>query len=141
MVQKAMDASNALLELFQFTKLGGPKEAFDYADQLKEADKFKDALLADGEDPCAGILADCLKRRVTLFLLSLFRTLQQQTVENFLLMYCLLRYGSLLVGKHCVLKRFPSTLWFVFPGIPAFIAPLLGFPLLLHGIRKIALPG
>ena len=35
MVQKAMDASSALLELFQFTKLGGPKEAFDYADQLK----------------------------------------------------------------------------------------------------------
>ena len=43
MVQKAMDASSALLELFQFTKLGGPKETFDYSVQLKEADKYKDA--------------------------------------------------------------------------------------------------
>jgi len=62
MVQKAMDASNALLELFQFSKLGGPKEKFDYAAQLKEAEKYKSALLADEEDPCAAKLADCLNK-------------------------------------------------------------------------------
>ena len=62
MVQKAMDASSALLELFQHTKLNDPKETFDYAAQLKEADKFKDALLVDGEDPCASILAEYLNK-------------------------------------------------------------------------------
>ena len=60
MVQKAMDASNALLELFQFSKMNDPREKFDYAEQLKSADKYKDALLADGEDHCAEKLATCL---------------------------------------------------------------------------------
>ncbi len=62
MVQKAMDASTALLELFQFTKMNDVTEKFDYADQLKEADKYKDVLLADGDDPCASKLADCLNK-------------------------------------------------------------------------------
>ena len=62
MVQKAMDASNALLDLFQFTKLGGPKENFDYAAQLKEAEKYKDTLLSDEEDPCAAKLVDYLNK-------------------------------------------------------------------------------
>jgi succinyl-CoA synthetase alpha subunit len=62
MVQKAMDTSTALLELFQFTKMNDVTEKFDYADQLKEADKYKDVLLADGDDPCASKLADCLNK-------------------------------------------------------------------------------
>jgi len=39
MVQKAMDASKALLELFQFSKMNDAREKFDYAEQLKSADK------------------------------------------------------------------------------------------------------
>jgi hypothetical protein len=62
MVQKAMDASKALLELFQFSKMNDAREKFDYAEQLKSADKYKDALLADGEDPCAEKLAACLNK-------------------------------------------------------------------------------
>ncbi|PIP71596.1 MAG: CoA-binding protein, partial [Nitrospinae bacterium CG22_combo_CG10-13_8_21_14_all_47_10] len=62
MVQKAMDASHALLELFQYTKMNDVGEKFDYADLLKEAGKFKDVLLADGEDACAKKLADCLNK-------------------------------------------------------------------------------
>ena len=57
-----MDASQALLELFQFSKMNDPREKFDYAEQLKEAGKYKDALLADGEDPCAKKLAECLDK-------------------------------------------------------------------------------
>ena len=62
MVQKAMDASSALIELFKYSKMNDVREKFDYANQLKEADKYKDALLADGEDPCAAKLADCLNK-------------------------------------------------------------------------------
>ena len=62
MVQKAMDASSALIELFKYSKMNDVREKFDYADQLKEADKYKDALLADGDDPCAAKLADCLNK-------------------------------------------------------------------------------
>ena len=51
-----------------------------------------------------------LSYRLFVFLLSLFKILQQQMVESFLLMYCSVRYGSLWVGKHCVRKRFPSIL-------------------------------
>jgi hypothetical protein len=61
-VQKAMDASSALIELFKYSKMNDVREKFDYADQLKEADKCKDALLADGDDPCAAKLADCLNK-------------------------------------------------------------------------------
>jgi hypothetical protein len=61
-VQKAMDASAALTEMFQFTKMNDVREKFDYAAQLKEADKHKDALLADGEDACAKKLAECLNK-------------------------------------------------------------------------------
>ena len=57
-----MDASQALLELFQFSKMNDPREKFDYAEQLKEAGKYKDTLLADGEDPCAKKLAECLDK-------------------------------------------------------------------------------
>ena len=62
MVQKAMDASSALIELFKYSKMNDVREKFDYAEQLKEADKYKDALLADGDDPCAAKLADCLNK-------------------------------------------------------------------------------
>ncbi len=62
MVQKSMDASSALLELFQFTKMNDAREKFDYADQLKEAEKYKDVFLADGDDACAKKLADCLNK-------------------------------------------------------------------------------
>ena len=62
MVQKAMDVSSALIELFQFSKMNDVSEKFDYADQLKQADKFKGALLAEDEDPCALKLAEYLNK-------------------------------------------------------------------------------
>ena len=62
MVQKAMDASSALIELFQFSKMNDVREKFDYADQLKQADKFKGALLAEDDDPCALKLAEYLNK-------------------------------------------------------------------------------
>ena len=62
MVQKAMDASSALIEMFQFSKMNDVREKFDYADQLKQADKFKGALLAEDDDPCALKLAEYLNK-------------------------------------------------------------------------------
>ena len=62
MVQKAMDVSSALIELFQFSKMNDVSEKFDYADQLKQADKFKGALLAEDDDPCALKLAEYLNK-------------------------------------------------------------------------------
>ncbi len=62
MVQKSMRVSQALLELFQFSAMNDPRAKFDYAEQLKNADPHKDALLADGEDSCAQKLAACLNK-------------------------------------------------------------------------------
>jgi len=60
--QKAMDAAQALLELFQFSKLANPEADFDYAAQLKEGAKYKDALVSASEDGCAAKWAEGLKK-------------------------------------------------------------------------------
>jgi len=60
--QKAMDASKALLELFQFTSIHDPSVDFDTADQLREAEQYKNVLLADKQDACGAKMADCLNK-------------------------------------------------------------------------------
>jgi succinyl-CoA synthetase alpha subunit len=49
--EASMTSAKALLDLFQFTKLKDPSTDFDYAEQLKSADKYKDVLVAGSEDP------------------------------------------------------------------------------------------
>jgi len=61
-VQKAIDAAQALLELFQFSGLQNPEDKFDHAAQLKEAGPHKAALVSSGEDACAGKWAEGLKK-------------------------------------------------------------------------------
>lgn len=55
--QRAMDASSALLEIFQHTSMTDPMESFDYREQLKEAAKHKDALLGSADEACPMIQA------------------------------------------------------------------------------------
>jgi hypothetical protein len=57
---KAMDATRALLELFQFTKLTDPTQDFDYSEQLKAAESHKEALLSSEESPCSAKMVDCI---------------------------------------------------------------------------------
>jgi hypothetical protein len=60
--QKAIDASQALLELFQYSGLQSAEDKFDYSAQLKEAANYKDALVSTGEDACAAKWAEGLKK-------------------------------------------------------------------------------
>ncbi len=60
--QKAMDCAKALLELFQFTSILDPSEKFDTAEQMREAEKYKDAFLADKEHACVTKAADALNK-------------------------------------------------------------------------------
>ncbi len=60
MVQKSMDAAQALVEIFQYAKFTDPTEKFDYADLLNGADSHKDALLSSSEDKCGAKMAECL---------------------------------------------------------------------------------
>lgn len=48
--QKAMQASSALIDLFQYAKMTDPMEDYDYKEILKDAEKYKDALLAPSDN-------------------------------------------------------------------------------------------
>ncbi|MFQ5717168.1 MAG: CoA-binding protein, partial [Nitrospinales bacterium] len=50
--QRAMDASSALLEIFQRAPMADPMGSFDYREQLKEAAKHKEALLGPAGETC-----------------------------------------------------------------------------------------
>ncbi|PIQ96037.1 MAG: CoA-binding protein [Nitrospinae bacterium CG11_big_fil_rev_8_21_14_0_20_56_8] len=61
-VQKAMDAAQALLELFQYEKVQDPQQKVDISAPLKAAEKYKDVLLTSGDEACAGKMMECLKK-------------------------------------------------------------------------------
>jgi succinyl-CoA synthetase alpha subunit len=60
--EASMNSAKALLDLFQFAKLTDPTGDFDYAEQLKSADKYKDVLVAGSEDPQAGMMEKALNK-------------------------------------------------------------------------------
>ncbi len=54
--QKAMDAAEALLDIFKLTELNDPEGKFDYAALIKGAAGHKEALLDSAADACADAL-------------------------------------------------------------------------------------
>ena len=60
--QGAMDSTRALLDLFQFTKLMDPSGDFDYSEQLKSAEKYKNVLVAGSQDDCAARMEKALNK-------------------------------------------------------------------------------
>ena len=62
MVVSAMDASNVLIDLFQFSKLKNAMDSFNYDEQLKTAKAKKDTLLAGPDDKLSDSVAACLSK-------------------------------------------------------------------------------
>jgi succinyl-CoA synthetase alpha subunit len=61
--QKAMDAAEALLDIFKLTDLNDPEGTFDYKSLVKVASGHKDALLDAAADPKAAKVLDICKSK------------------------------------------------------------------------------
>ena len=60
--EASMNSAKALLDLFQYTKLMDPAGEFDYSEQLKSAEKYKDVLVAGSEDPVGAMMEKALNK-------------------------------------------------------------------------------
>jgi hypothetical protein len=67
--QKAMDAVEALLEVFKLTDMNDPEKDFDYKSLIKGAAGYKDALLDSAADAGAGkVLDTCQSKGKSVFI-------------------------------------------------------------------------
>lgn len=60
--RKAMDAAQALMDLFKFTKMLDPARDFDASALLKEAEKYKDVLVSKEADDRSELMAVALNK-------------------------------------------------------------------------------
>ena len=59
-MEKSLAAAQALLEIFEFSKVVDPEASFDTTGLMKGAGKYKDALVASEESACATAIAKSL---------------------------------------------------------------------------------